>query len=501
LIINRFIVGMYLLINQLGLTDTVWALTLPHAFIGYYLVITRNFFRTTIPDSIEESARMDGASDFKIWYRIYLPLSIPVLATVAIWEAVYHWNEYFDAMIFMNDRSKYVLQVILRRILVENQLDEFTTSIARLYSAGLVKPTDESMKAAILEGPGKLTVRDIPMRVCKKDEVLVKVKACGICGSDLRYMKGENPWALHTLGRHQDNPSNMILGHEFAGEVVEVGDPANKKLIGKRVFVEPYNTCGMCEFCRTGRYNLCRDTKHIGHSAGWSDMDYFPGGMAEYCQVWATHVYELPENISYEEATVLDPLAVAIHAVDVSRFTPGSDVLVLGSGPVGLCIAQVVKAYGAPSVFCTDIYKEALTAASVLGADHPLDVRETDTTKYVTDKTKGRGVDFVFDTVGSPESQKEALRLLAASGTLVNLVANSNTVELQLLALSGERCIRGTSNNLYQDVLTGIKLMSAGLVKAKPMISHQFALADVNKGFDLLYRKEKTGAVKIVIIP
>ena len=357
------------------------------------------------------------------------------------------------------------------------------------------------MKAAILEGASKLVVRDIPMRVCKNDEVLVKVKACGICGSDLRYMKGENPWALHTLGKHQDNPSNMILGHEFTGDVVEVGDPKNNHLLGKRVFVEPYNTCGMCEYCRTGRYNLCRDTKHIGHSAGWSDIDYFPGGMAEYCQVWATHVYEIPDNISYEEATLLDPLAVAIHAVDVSKYSSGSDVLILGSGPVGLCISQVVKAYGAPIVFCTDIYQKALTVASELGVDYPLDARTVNITDFVMGKTSGRGVDFVFDTIGSESSQKEALKLLAASGTLVNLVANTNTIKIQLLDLSGERCIRGTSNNLYQDVLIGMKLMATSLVKAKPMITHRFPLAEVNKGFDLLFKKEETDAVKVIIVP
>ena len=357
------------------------------------------------------------------------------------------------------------------------------------------------MKAAILEGPNRLTVRDIPMRTCKSDEVLIKVKACGICGSDLRYMKGENPWALHTLGEHKDNPCNMILGHEFSGEVVDTGDPKNRHLLGKRVFVEPYNTCGMCEYCRTGRYNLCRDTKHIGHSAGWSNMDYFPGGMAEYCQVWATHVYEIPDNISYEEATLLDPLAVAIHAVDVSKYTTGSDVLILGSGPVGLCISQVVKACAASNVFCTDIYQKALSVAGELGVNYPLNARTTNVTDFITEITKGRGVDFIFDTVGSENSQKEALRLLATSGTLVNLVANSNTVKLKLLDLSGERCVRGTSNNLYQDVLTGIKLMASSFIKARPLITHELSLTQVNKGFDLLYKKEENDVIKVLIKP
>lgn len=355
------------------------------------------------------------------------------------------------------------------------------------------------MKAAVLEGPGKLTVREIPMRKCGKEEVLVKVKKCGICGSDLRYMKGENPWAQHTLGKSLPNPPNMIMGHEFAGEVVEAGDASFGHLVGKRVFVEPYNTCGMCEYCRTGRYNLCRNTRHIGHSAGWSGIDYFPGGMAEYCQVWATHVYELPACISYEEATVLDPLAVAIHAVSISGFRPGGRVVVLGCGPVGICIVQAAVAFGAVEVFCTDIYDKALEVASQVGADQAVNVRRNNIAEVVMDQTGGRGVDAVFDTVGSAESQRQAIGMLAAGGTLVNLVANSREAAYRLVELSAERSIKSSSNNLYSDVLLGIDLMVAGRVKALPLITHHFPLDEVNRGFDVLYNKTDTGAVKVII--
>lgn len=355
------------------------------------------------------------------------------------------------------------------------------------------------MKAAVLEKPGVLTVKDIPMRTPDSGEVLVNVKACGICGSDLRYFKGENPWALHTLGKSIPNPPNIILGHEFAGIVTDAGSPALRHLIGKRVCVEPYNTCGMCDNCRTGKYNLCVNTKHIGHSAGWPSMDYTPGGMAEYCQVWATHVYELPDCISFEEATVLDPLAVAIHAVSISGFKPGDTVLVMGSGPVGICIAQMVKATGSVEVYCTDIYADALKVAENVGADHALDANSTDIEEYVLRETGGRGVNLVFDTVGTVKSQKQALALLSTSGTLVNLVANSTQISCLLKDLSGERCIKGSSNNLYDDFLLGIRLMAAGRIQAKPMITHHFSLEDVNKGFELLFNKTVSGAVKVVI--
>ncbi|OGO80181.1 MAG: hypothetical protein A2Y21_03740 [Clostridiales bacterium GWC2_40_7] len=355
------------------------------------------------------------------------------------------------------------------------------------------------MKAAVLEKPGMLTVKDIPLRTCSNDEVLIKVKSCGICGSDLRYFKGENPWALHTLGKSIPNPPNLILGHEFAGIVADAGSPALRHLIGKRVCVEPYNTCGMCDNCRTGKYNLCVNTRHIGHSAGWPAMDYTPGGMAEYCQVWATHVYELPDSISFEEATILDPLAVAIHAVSISGFKPGDTVLVMGSGPVGICIAQTVKVIGSVRVFCTDIYDNALKVAEKVGADDALNVNLIDIEEYVFRQTGNRGVNLVFDTVGTRESQKQALTLLSTSGTLVNLVANSSQINYTLKDLSGERSIKGSSNNLYDDFLLGIRLMAAGRIQVKPMINHHFLLEDVNRGFDVLFDKTGSGAVKVVI--
>jgi len=221
--------------------------------------------------------------------------------------------------------------------------------------------------------------------------------------------------------------------------------------------------------------------------------------MAEFCQAWATHAYELPDNISFEEATILDPLAVAVHAVSISNFMPGCSVLVMGAGPVGICIGQTVKAFGAIRVFCTDVYENALTVAAKVGIDEPLDATKTGITEYVTGRTGGKGVNLVFDTVGTEETQKQALKLLSTSGMLVNLVANFKDVRYKLMELSGERSIKGSSNNLYDDFLLGIRLLAAGKIQAKPMITHHFPLQEVNRGFETLQDKTVSGAVKVVI--
>ena len=204
----------------------------------------------------------------------------------------------------------------------------------------------ETMKAAILLGKGRLEVRDVPVFKPRYDEFLLRVKACGVCGSDIRYFKGENPWSLHTLGYEQENPPNMILGHEFAGDIVAEGQPREPSRIGERVSVEPFRSCGECYYCRIGKHNICAEQEHHGHDHGWKGYEYAPGGMAEYTPAWRSHTYTLPDNISYDEATFLDGLAVAVRAIHLGSIGPGSELLIIGGGPIGMLIAQAGQEQG-----------------------------------------------------------------------------------------------------------------------------------------------------------
>lgn len=356
------------------------------------------------------------------------------------------------------------------------------------------------MKAAVLKGPRQLIYQDVPKPIIKPGEVLVEVKACGICGSDLRYFEGESPWAEHTLGSKQVNPDNIILGHEFAGDVVEVANEEHKHLLGKKVGVLVYNTCGVCEFCRTGRENICPNTTHIGHGAGWKDVEYYPGGMANYCQVWATHVFPF-EKISYEEASTLDFFAVAMHAVKLAPDLLGEDVAIMGSGPVGLALAQIVRLFGANKVFCIDIYDKALEIAKSLGADYGINTNEQDAKEFIMEKTKGRGVKAVFDSVGEVVSQRTAIEILGETGTLVNLVANPDEIPYKLLELSGERSIRCSSNNPFLDYPLVLELMESGKLNAKKLITHRYKLSELNKAFDVLFERQKNKAMKVILEP
>ena len=356
------------------------------------------------------------------------------------------------------------------------------------------------MRAAVLEKPYVLSYKDIPKPVSDDEFMVMEVKACGICGSDLRYYKGENPWALHTLGKEIPNPPGLVLGHEFSGIIREVANPKYQNWIGKRAAVLAFKSCGVCDHCRSGNYHLCRHTVHIGHGAGWGEMKYDPGGMAEFCQVWNTNVCELPASISFEEAALLDPLSVAVHAIQLSGLEMGDDVLILGTGPIGLCIGQAVRAFGANQVFCTDVEEYSLKLARELGISDVIHMRK-ESPLHVLRRHGLDKVRIIFDTVGTSDSQKLALGLLKESGTLVELAVSPIDLEYKLLDIAGERRIISSANNRTEDFLAGIQLIERGVVQAEKMISHIFSLQDIQKGFDLMMEKENASVMKIVICP
>lgn len=356
------------------------------------------------------------------------------------------------------------------------------------------------MKATVLKGPGRLELQEVKKPEADDDYLIVEIKACGICGSDVRYLKGENPWALHTLGKSLPNPDNIILGHEWAGVVHEVKNPEFQHLLGKRVAALAFNTCGVCDYCRAGYYNLCQNTKHIGHGAGWGDMDYYPGGMADYCQIWNTHACELPDSISFEEATLLDPISVGIHAINLSGIQPGDDVLVLGTGAVGLSIVQAVKAFGADKVLCSDVYDAALEIAESVGVTRAVHA-DRETLQDALKELGMQGVSVVFDTVGTAETQKQALSVLRESGTLVNLVANMTEASYSLMELAGEKRVISSANNSASDFLLAMTLIENGTIQAKKMITHTRPLSEVKEAFDLMLDKKENQTMKVVLIP
>lgn len=357
------------------------------------------------------------------------------------------------------------------------------------------------MKALVLKSRKSLEVMDVPKPTISTGQVLVKVRQCGLCGSDIRYFHGENPWAKQTLQMNIPNPPNIILGHEFVGNVVEAYDSVDKGLIGKRVAVQTWSACGRCDSCRSGNENFCKETKHLGHGQGWGEMEFYPGGMAEFCPVFSNHVYELPENVTDEQATFLDPITAALHAVDVAKPEVLNRVVVLGAGPIGILIAQLAKVYGASETFITDIADDNLRVASNLGVDHVLNVAKSGQTiaDLVQRQTNGLGVDRVFNTVGSHDSIIESLALLKNTGLVVLMATKNEEISFPALLLSGERTIKTSTNAMYTDFPRAIELLASGLVKVDPMITHRFNLPDGVKAFETAIDKAQNQAIKIVL--
>lgn len=342
---------------------------------------------------------------------------------------------------------------------------------------------------------------DVPKPQLKAGQVLVKVHECGVCGSDVRYYYGENPWAKQTLGREVPNPPNIIFGHEFVGTVVEVFDPIDLPLVGKRVGVNTFITCGRCTYCRSGQENLCDHTTHLGHGQGWGKMDFYPGGMAEFCPAFASQCYELPAHVTDRQATFFDPLIASLHAVDVGAPTMLDKVAILGAGPIGLLIAQFVKVYGAVLTFITDLSEENLRVAREVGVDHVLNVGQPGASLHdlVMQHTNREGVNLVFNTIGTEESIVESLRMLRKGGTLVLLATKDEEIRFPALLLTGERTLRTSCNALYSDFPRVIELVARHAVKVDPLVTHTFALSDGLKAFEIACDKAKSGAIKVVI--
>lgn len=357
------------------------------------------------------------------------------------------------------------------------------------------------MKAVVLIKPRLLELMDIPIpELSEKNHVLIKVEACGICGSDLRYWNGENPWSLHTLGRHIDNPPNMVMGHEFAGTVAKVNSAEYEHLLGQRVGVQSFRSCGNCSFCISGRENLCRDMIHIGHAQGWGDMNYYPGAYSEYCLGWADLLHPISENVSFAEAALSDILCVAVHVVDRTSYIKDNGVLCIGGGPAGLSIAQLAQVRGAKKILILEIAPLARKIAASYPEFHVFDPIKIDIAQLAYEFSGKRGFAAIFDSVGKSDTIQMGISLLSESGTYVNLAVHNEQAQINALALGSERSFTTSSNAFYRDLTEAFELLNSGSIDVKPWITHRFPLENFETAFELLLQEPKA-AYKVVFEP
>ncbi|HDJ89625.1 MAG TPA: hypothetical protein ENG40_02910, partial [Thermoprotei archaeon] len=314
------------------------------------------------------------------------------------------------------------------------------------------------------------------------DEVLIKVKRCGICGSDLHAYKGLHP----------DYILPLIPGHEFSGDVIEVGKNVEKIKVGDKVAVEPLVVCGKCRFCIRGEYNRCIKLKVIGCQTN--------GAFAEYISVPERWVYKLPEKISYEEGAMIEPLAVAVHAVRRVKDL-GENVLVLGAGTIGLLTAQVARAFGATNVFITDIVDWKVDFAEKLGIDYPVNSLKTNLKDFLKKYVGETGVDTTFEAVGSNVTLNQALELTRKGGNIVIIgIYEKPMVNINVMNIVNKELNVYGSLVYRWDFEKAIGLVEKKLIDVKSLVSSVVKLDNIEKGFKSMIAREK-GIIKIQVDP
>lgn len=341
------------------------------------------------------------------------------------------------------------------------------------------------MKVAVMNGIGKMDLieRDIP--IVKENEVLVKLDYVGICGSDLHYYENGR------IGDYIVEPP-FVLGHEPGGVVVEVGNKVKHLNIGDRVALEPGKTCGHCEFCKTGRYNLCPDVIFFATPP-------VDGVFQEYVAHEADLCFKLPENVSTLEGALIEPLAVGFHAAIQGGARIGQTAVVMGAGCIGLVSMMALKAMGVSNVYVVDIMEKRLEKALELGATGIINAKEKNAIEEVMKITNNNGCDLVIETAGTEITTVQAIHM-AKKGSNIVLVGYSKSGEMTLpmsLVLDKELTFKTVFR--YRHIYNmAIEAVASGKVNLKGIITNEFDLDDVQKAMDYSINN-KADIVKAVI--
>lgn len=341
-----------------------------------------------------------------------------------------------------------------------------------------------TMRAMVMEKPRQMRLTCVPKPEPKPHEALVRIESVGVCGSDVHYYRDG------AIGLQQVT-APLVLGHEYAGVVEAAGTAAGPALVGRRVAVEPGIPCGRCEACRTGAYNVC--TKM-----------FFPGGpgcdgaLCEYMAVDAAFCFPIPEDMPADVAAMIEPVAVALHAVELAHLRPGETAAILGLGPIGLLTAQIAKMSGVRTLYGADLLPYRAEAAATHGVDHaflagvpedaPRDGRCHDrAVRAILQATDGRGVDVAFDCTNGSEGLKNTVHLARGAGRCV-LVGISGAEE-DILPVSVARRRELTlrwCRRFKHNYPAAIELVHMGKVKVRPLVTHSFPLERAREAYELV---------------
>ncbi|MBD3274057.1 MAG: alcohol dehydrogenase catalytic domain-containing protein [Candidatus Marinimicrobia bacterium] len=343
------------------------------------------------------------------------------------------------------------------------------------------------MKALVLEDAKELNYTDVDPPEIRPDEVLVRVKAAGICGSDVHGMDGSTGRRIPPI----------IMGHEAAGVIERVGPEVTGYAAGDRVTFDSTIYCGTCWYCRRGEINLCEDRKVLGVSCG----DYRQhGAFADYVAVPAHILYALPDAITFEQAAMVEPCSIAFHAVDRTPIRLNDTAVVVGTGMVGLFVVQALRLAGCGTIIAVDLEPKKLSLAASLGADITLNPNEVQVPVEVQQHTKGRGADVAFEVVGVTDTLQTALASTRKGGALT-LVGNlAPTVDLPLQSVVTREITLYGSCASQGDYPACLEMIARGEIDADALRSATAPLSEGADWFHRLYAGEDD-LMKVVLAP
>lgn len=344
------------------------------------------------------------------------------------------------------------------------------------------------MKALLLTAASQLEFTDFPSPTPASGEVLVRIRACGICGSDIHGWDG-------STGRRRPP---LIMGHEGAGEIVALGPDVQGWSEGDRVTFDSTISCGECAYCRSGQVNLCEARRVVGVAP----VEYRQhGAFAELLAVPARILYPLPETLSFTDAAMVEPVSIAIHAVQRVKISPTDCVVVVGSGMIGLFVIQALRWAGAEQIIAVDLADHRLALARELGATDTLRSDICDVPEEVLRMTEGRGADFAFEVVGVSATLNVALGVLRRGGSAV-LVGNlAAKAEFPLQAVvTREISLHGSCASAGEYPLC-LDLISRGVIRVEPMISAIAPLEEGAEWFQRLSAKDGGKFMKVILTP
>ena len=339
----------------------------------------------------------------------------------------------------------------------------------------------ETMLQQVMTAPGVIEFREIPVPQPEKGQVLVKIHRIGVCGSDIHVYHGKHPFTSYPVTQ----------GHEVSGSIEALGEGITGLSVGQKVTIEPQVTCGHCHPCTHGKYNLCEELKVMGFQT--------TGTASEYFAVDASKVTPLPDSMTFDEGAMIEPLAVAVHAVRRAGDISGQDICVLGAGPIGILTAQTAKALGARRVMITDVSNTRLQKALECGVDRAVNTKEEDFAAAFVGFFGPDKADVIYDCAGNDITMGQAIANARKGSTIILVAVYAGMAHVDLAVLNDhELDLNTTMMYRHEDYVTAIELVEQKKIALVPLMSSHFAFRDYLQAYQYI-DENRESTMKVLI--